>query len=57
MAAVAQHFGERDEMIIVHPDDVVRLQQVVQLRGEMRIDAAVSAEIAAREFSEIETVV
>ncbi len=31
MPAVAQHLRERDEMIVVHPDDVVGLQEIVQL--------------------------
>ena len=31
VTAVAQHLGKRNEMIVVHPDDVVGLQQIVQL--------------------------
>ena len=57
VTAVAQHFCKRNEMIVVHPDDVVGLQQIVQLVGEMRVDAPVAAEIAARKFREIEPVV
>ena len=44
---VAQHFCKRNEVIVVHPDDVVGLQQIVQFVGEMRVDAPVAAEIAA----------
>ena len=47
MTAVAQHLGKRNEVIVVHPDDVVGLQQIVQFVGEMRVDAPVAAEIAA----------
>ena len=47
VTAVAQHFCKRNEMIVVHPDDIVGLQQIVQLVGEVRVDAPVAAEIAA----------
>jgi hypothetical protein len=56
MAAIAQHLGERNEMIVVHPDHIVGLEEIVQLIGEMRIDAAVTAEIAARELGKIEPI-
>ena len=36
VAAVAQHPGERDQMVIVYPDDVVVSQDLVQLIGEVR---------------------
>ena len=36
VAAVAQHFRQRNEMIVVHPDDVVGLQQISELVGKMR---------------------
>ena len=47
VTTVAQHFCKRNEMIVVHPDDIVGLQQIVQLVGEVRVDAPVAAEIAA----------
>ena len=56
MAAVAQHLGERNEMIIVHLDNVVGTQPSSDLIGKMHIDAPVAAQIAAGEFFEIETV-
>ena len=34
MAAVAQHLCQRNEMIIVHPDDIVGSQQLVYLIGK-----------------------
>ena len=57
VTAVAQHFCQRDEMIVVHPDDVVGLQQAVQLVGKMCVDAPIAAEIAARKLREVEAVV
>jgi hypothetical protein len=47
MAAVAQHLRQRNEMIVMHPDDVVGLQQIGELVGKVRVDAAIAAEIAA----------
>ena len=47
MAALAQHLGQRNEMIVVHPHDVVRVKQAAQPIGEVHIDAAIAAEIAA----------
>ena len=57
VTAVAQHLRKRNEMIVVHPDDVVGLQQTVELIGKMGVDAPVAAEIAARKFRQIEPVV
>ena len=44
-------------MIVVHPDDVVGLQQIVQLIRKMRVDAPIAAEIAARKLREVEAIV
>jgi hypothetical protein len=57
VTAVAQHFCKRNEVIVVHPDDIVGLQQIMQLVGKVRVDTPVAAEIAARKFREIEPVV
>ena len=57
MSALAQHLRQRNEMVVVHPDDIVGLQQLVQLVCEMHIDPQVAAEVAAREFGEVEPVV
>jgi hypothetical protein len=46
MAAIAQHLRQGDKMIIVHPDDVVGLQQFAQLHSEVKIDSPIAAEIA-----------
>ena len=57
VAARAQRLGERDQVIVVHPDEVVGPQQLVELVGEMLVDAHVAGEIAAREFGLIEAIV
>ena len=56
VAALAQRLGEGQEMIIVHPDHVVRQQHLLQFIGEMIVDAQIAGQIAAREFREIEPV-
>ncbi len=56
VTAIAQHFGERDQMVVVHPDDIVVAQDVVQLSRELRVDAPIAAEIAARKLREIEPI-
>ena len=38
MTAITQHLCQRDEMIIVHPEDVVGPQPFAQLIGEKRVD-------------------
>ena len=38
-AALAQLAGQRDQVVVVHPDEVVMLQQRRQLLGEQRVDA------------------
>src|SRR5690606_30723491 len=47
---------QREEMIVVHPDDVVWPQNLVQFIGEMLVDAQIAAEVTAREFRKIEPV-
>src|SRR5690606_1577225 len=54
--AFAQRLRQREEMIVVHPDDVVWPQNLVQFIGEMLVDAQVAAEVTAREFRKIEPV-
>jgi hypothetical protein len=57
MAALAQRLGERHQVIVVHPDQIVGLEQLVQLPGEGVVDPQVAAEIAMREFRALELVV
>ena len=57
VTAIAKHLGEWHEMIVMHPHEVVRLEDIVELRGEMRVDPPIPAQIAARELGEIEPVV
>ena len=47
VTAVAQHFGKGKQMIIVHPDDVIRLQQIVELVRKVGVYPAIAAEVAA----------
>ncbi len=56
MTAIAQRLGERHQMIVVHPHNVVGSEQRLQMPGEEFVDAEVAAEIAAREFGEVEPV-
>ena len=56
VAAIAQRLGQRNQMIVVHPDHVVGPQQFFKMRGEILVDAEITAEVAAREFGKIEPV-
>ena len=46
---LAQRFAERDQMIVVHPDEIVGLQHRRQRPREHPVDAQIAREIAARE--------
>ena len=56
VAALAQRLGQRNQVIVVHPDYVVGTQQLLEISGEKFIDANIAAEIAAREFGKVEPV-
>ena len=56
MPAIAQRLGERHEMIVVDPDDVVGPQQLFKMTGEILVDAYIAAEVATCEFGEIEPI-
>src|ERR1700688_1882026 len=56
VAAITQRLGKRDEMIVMHPHHVVGLEKLLQIAGEKFIHPIITAEIAAREFGEIEPV-
>jgi hypothetical protein len=43
----AQCLGERHQVIIVYPDDVIRLEDFVQLSREIVIDTQIAAQIPA----------
>lgn len=53
----AQFGGERNELVVVHPDDVVGTQQRAQLAREQLVDAAITVREAPVELREIEPVV
>ena len=52
--ALAQRRGEGDQVIVVDPNNVVGPKQPVQRALEVVIDAEITAQIAAREFGEVE---
>ena len=55
--AVAQRLGERDQMIVVHPYDVVGFQQCFEVTREILVYSEIAAKIASREFGEIKPIV
>ena len=56
-AARPEFAGERHQMIVVHPDDVVVLDDRVELIGEQAVDAHVAALVGARIFLQVDPVV
>jgi isopentenyl diphosphate isomerase/L-lactate dehydrogenase-like FMN-dependent dehydrogenase len=51
--AIPKCLGQRQQVIIMNPDNVVGLQNLVQFRREALVNAHIAAEIAAREFRKI----
>ena len=56
MPALAQCLGERNQMIVMHPDEVIRPQDFVQFAREMIIDTQITTQIPARELGEINSI-
>jgi len=56
VAAPSQRVRDRDQVIVVHPDQVVLPDYFFELGREMIIDPEISAEIPTRELSEIKPV-
>ena len=56
-AAGPQLAGQRHQVIVVHPDDVVFLEDFVELLGEQAVDAHVAALVGARIFLQVDAVV
>ena len=54
MAAASQRVGNRNQVIIVHPDEVVGLDDPLELGREMIVHPHVAGEIAPRELGEVE---
>ena len=50
----AQLHAERDHVIVVHPDDVVRLQQRTQRLGEALVDVEIALVVAGLELRDVE---
>ena len=57
VAARAQLASEQHQMIVVHPDDVVLLEQRAQAVGEHAIDPHVAAGVGARILLQVDPVV
>ena len=55
-AAFPQPLAEREQMIVVHPDQVVRLDQRLQRLGKARIDALIALREAAFELGDVDPV-
>ena len=53
-APVAKHLAERDHVIIMNPDDVVRLDQRAGRFGKAFIDAVIAAFEIARIFGKVD---
>ncbi len=53
----AQHLAEQEEVVVLHPDDVVGPQERHQAGGEALVDAAVALFEAAVEVGQVEAVV
>src|SRR5262249_23424578 len=51
-AELAQRRAQRDQMIIVYPDDVARLEQRGEVAGELLVDAEIAREIGALKIDE-----
>ena len=56
-AARAEFARQRHQVIVVHPDDVVVLDDRVELFGEQAVDAHVAALVGARIFLQVDPVV
>ena len=56
MAAPPQRGGDRDQVVVVNPDQIVLVDHLFQFGGEVLVDAEIAAQIAAREFREIKPV-
>ena len=56
-AARPEFAGQRHQVIVVHPDDVVVLDDRVELIGEQAVDAHVAALVGARIFLQVDPIV
>ena len=54
--ALAQLVGDGDEVIIVHPNHVIGLQDFGELGGEMPVYAEIAAEVATSELGQVDAI-
>src|SRR5664279_3651654 len=53
VTTISKCLGQRQQMIIMNPNNVVGFQNLVQFRGEALVNPHIATEITAREFREI----
>ncbi|HVZ91413.1 MAG TPA: hypothetical protein VG843_07160 [Rhizomicrobium sp.] len=46
--------GQRNEVVVVHPDEIVGLKELGQRRGEKLVDRAIAFEVLAAELDQTE---
>ena len=56
VAAATHRVGDRDEMVVMDPDQIIFLDDLFELGGKMIIDLEISAEIPARELGKVDPV-
>ena len=56
-APAAQLFGDRNEMVVMHPDYIVGADELHQLGGEVVVDAEIAGEVAPGKLSEVDAIV
>src|SRR5207248_4608923 len=57
VAEFAQCPRQRHQMVVMNPDQVVRLENIVQSSGEQIVDPKIAGKIAAGKFGEVDAVV
>jgi hypothetical protein len=56
VTALAELLGDRDQVIVVNPDDVVRLEDLRKLAGEVAVHSEIAGEVAAGELGQIDAI-
>jgi len=57
VAALAERLGERHQVIIMHADEILWPEHIVQFAREVIIDSQIAAQIATRELGKVNAVV
>src|SRR5262249_25855857 len=56
MAAPPQGIRDRDQVIVVNPDQVIFLEDLFEFGGEMIVDPEIATEVAARKLRQVQPV-